>query len=135
MLTNLLDNAIKYSGTSKQILVKSTLTQDGLVETTVQDFGVGVPEGVMPHLFTKYYRDFRQRSQVGGTGLGLYLCKTIVAAHGGNIWVRSKPGEGAIFGFTILPYAKLADELKNQDNSDITRSAHGWIKNHSLYRR
>lgn len=135
VLANLIDNAIKYSGTSKQILIKSYLAKDGLVETTVQDFGIGVTEAVMPHLFTKFYRDWRHRDQIGGTGLGLYLSKTIVSAHGGNIWVRSKEGEGAIFGFTVVPYTKLADELKNQDNSDIVHSAHGWIKNHSLYRR
>ena len=89
----------------------------------------------MPNLFTKFYRDHRNRSQIGGTGLGLYLSKAIISAHGGNIWVRSEQGKGSTFGFTILPYAQLAAELKNSDNKEIVRGAHGWIKNHSMYRR
>jgi signal transduction histidine kinase len=135
VINNLVDNAIKYSGTSKVIKLDSRLTQGGLVETTVQDFGVGVPTGIMPNLFTKFYRDHRNRAQIGGTGLGLYLCKAIVSAHGGNIWVRSTEGKGSVFGFTLQPYARLSAELKNGDNGEMVRAAHGWIKNHSLYRR
>lgn len=135
VVNNLVDNAIKYSGTSTKIVIKSALTQDGLIETTVQDFGVGVPASTMASLFNKFYRDHHNRSQVGGTGLGLYLSKAIITAHGGNIWVRSQEGKGSTFGFTILPYARLADTQKNGNNKDIVRGAHGWIKNHSLYRR
>lgn len=135
VINNLVDNAIKYSGESKTIKLASYLTKDGAVETTIQDFGVGIPSAVMPNLFTKFYRDHRNRAQIGGTGLGLYLSKAIVTAHGGNLWVRSKEGEGSTFGFTLLPYSQVADELKNTDNKEIIRSAHGWIKNHSLYRR
>jgi signal transduction histidine kinase len=135
VISNLIDNSIKYSGAGKSIVIKAGLTKDGQVETTVQDNGVGIPESVMPNLFNKFYRNYRNRAQIGGTGLGLYLCKTIITAHGGNIWVRSKEGEGTTFGFTLLPYAKLADEQKSGDNKDITTNAHGWIKNHSLYRR
>ncbi len=135
VLNNLLDNAIKYSGMSKDIIVKSALTKDGLVETTVQDQGVGIPESVMPNLFDKFYRSHRSRAQVGGTGLGLYLSKAIVTAHGGQIWVRSKEGQGTTFGFTLLPYSQVAEEIKSGDNKEIVRGAHGWIKNHSLYRR
>jgi two-component system sensor histidine kinase VicK len=134
VIANLLDNAIKYSGDSKKVVVSTRLGQDGHVETTVQDFGVGVPSSAIANLFDKFYRNHRNRSQIGGTGLGLYLSKAIVNAHGGQIWVKSKEGEGSVFGFTVIPYAKLADEHKN-GNNDITRSAHGWIKNHSLYRR
>ncbi|MGH7233911.1 MAG: ATP-binding protein [Candidatus Saccharimonadales bacterium] len=135
VINNLLDNAIKYSGDSKVIKVDAHLSKDGLVETTVQDFGLGINPSIMPNLFTKFYRDHRNRSQIGGTGLGLYLSKAIITAHGGNIWIRSTPGEGSVFGFTVQPYAMLAAEVKNSDNKEIVRGAHGWIKNHSLYRR
>lgn len=135
VINNLIDNAIKYSGNSKLIKIDAHLTQDGLVETTVQDFGLGISTSIVPNLFTKFYRDHRNRAQIGGTGLGLYLCKAIVTAHGGNIWVRSKEGEGSSFGFTLLPFANLTEELKLSGNKEIVRSAHGWIKNHSLYRR
>jgi signal transduction histidine kinase len=134
VINNLVDNAIKYSGDGKKIVVQSQL-KDGMVETTVRDEGVGIPASIVPNLFTKFYRNFRNRSQIGGTGLGLYLCKAIVGAHGGNIWVQSKVGQGTTIGFTLMPYDKLAEELKNSDNKEIVRGAHGWIKNHSLYRR
>jgi len=137
VVNNLIDNALKYSADSvnKKILVHSYLTSDGLIETTVQDFGVGIPESAVGNLFDKFYRDYRNRNQVGGTGMGLYLSKAIVTAHGGNIWVRSKEGQGSTFGFTLQPFSEVADELKKGDNADVTRTAHGWIKNHSLYRR
>lgn len=135
VLINLLDNAIKYSGKEKKIIVKSYINKEGAVETTVQDFGAGIPANLIPHLFEKFYRSHRSRSQVGGTGLGLYLAKAVVDAHGGRLWVESHEGQGSTFGFTVIPYAKLADEQKNGDNNDISRGAHGWIKNHSLYSR
>ncbi len=138
VVNNLLDNAIKYStGDQKEVIVHTYATNDGLVETTVQDFGPGIPETAIGNLFTKFYRDYHNREHVGGTGMGLFLSKAIVDAHGGNIWVRSREGQGqgTTFGFTLVPYSKLADEQKKGDNADITRTAHGWIKNHSLYRR
>lgn len=135
VISNLIDNAIKYSGSSKEVNIAAKLNSEGLIETTVQDFGVGIPEAAMSNLFDKYYRNYRNRAQIGGTGMGLYLAKAIVEAHSGHIWVRSKEGQGSTFGFTLQPYAQLAAERKTSDNTDIVRSAHGWIKNHSLYRR
>ncbi len=135
VINNLIDNAIKYSGTSKVIKIDAHMTQDGMIETTVQDTGLGISTNVMPNLFTKFYRDHNNRAQIGGTGLGLYLSNAIVSAHGGHLWVRSKVGEGSTFGFTLLPYARLADTVKASNNNEIVRGAHGWIKNHSLYRR
>ena len=135
VITNLIDNAIKYSGSSKEISISAYLNGEGMVETAVQDAGVGVPASVLPHLFTKFYRDHRNRAQIGGTGLGLYLCKAVVTAHGGNIWVKSKEGKGSTFSFTVVPYNELTEDARNGDNKDITLNHHGWIKNHSLYRR
>jgi len=135
VLSNLVDNAIKYSTGSQKIQVKSYLTKDGLIETVVQDWGVGIPESVLPNLFERFYRNHRTRVQIGGTGLGLYLSKAIVEAHGGNIWVRSKEGQGTMVGFSIQPYVMVAQKLKTSDNNGIVRQTHGWIKNHSLYRR
>lgn len=137
VLNNLVDNAIKYSGGSDRIQIHAYKTNEGNIETTVKDFGVGIPESAVPYIFDKFYRNHRNRAQIGGTGLGLYLAKTIVNAHSGNIWLRSHEGEGTTFGFTILPFAAVADSDKTSDNgnTDIVRSAHGWIKNHSMYRR
>lgn len=133
VLVNLIDNAIKYSPSGQTITIRSQLTPDGMIETTVEDKGQGIPASVVSGLFEKFYRSHRSRAQVGGTGLGLYLSKALVDAHGGKIWVRSQEGQGSTFGFTVQPYANLADEQKTGDNKDISRGAHGWIKNHSMY--
>ncbi|MEO5627827.1 MAG: ATP-binding protein [Candidatus Saccharimonadales bacterium] len=135
VLNNLLDNAIKYSGTSKTITITARLTTDGLVETVITDDGVGIPASVMPTLFEKFHRNHRNQAKIGGTGLGLYLSSSIVKAHNGNIWLKSKEGQGTSVGFTLVPYSQLAGKLKDSNNNGITRNAHGWIKNHSLYRR
>lgn len=134
VVNNLIDNAIKYSGHSKSIVIESHLNKEGMVETSITDRGDGMSPGIVQNLFTKFYRDHKNRAQIGGTGLGLYLCKSIVTAHGGNIWVRTREGEGSTFSFTLLPYAQLSTDQKSGEES-IVRSAHGWIKNHSLYRR
>ncbi|MCA9323852.1 hypothetical protein KC992_01995 [Candidatus Saccharibacteria bacterium] len=134
VINNLVDNAIKYSGDSDKIIISTTLNSDGMVETGVRDFGIGIPSAVMPDLFQKFYRSHKSRVQVGGTGLGLYLCKAVVGAHGGNIWVRSKEGEGSIFSFTLQPFDKVAHEQAAGEDG-IMRGAHGWIKNHSLNRQ
>ena len=135
VLTNLIDNAIKYSPPGAPVIIKAELNTEGQVETTVQDFGNGIPTALIDNLFEKFYRSHRSRDQVAGTGLGLYLSKAIIAAHGGHIWVRSREGFGSTFGFTVSPYDALADEQKTGNNEGIVRGAHGWIKNHSLYSR
>ncbi|MGH7238377.1 MAG: sensor histidine kinase, partial [Candidatus Saccharimonadales bacterium] len=132
VLSNLLDNAIKYSPNGGTVTIKARSTKDGEIETTVQDQGIGIPLSLMPNLFERFYRSHRSRGQIGGTGLGLYLSKAIVAAHGGHIWVRSREGRGTSFGFTLLPYDKLP---ATPDEASTTNTAEAWIKNHSLYRR
>lgn len=133
VLANLVDNAIKYSTDSHDVYITAKLGDQGVIETSVQDHGRGISETTLPHVFDKFYRDHRNRSQVGGTGLGLYLCRAVVTAHGGRIWVRSKVGQGSTFSFTVLPYATLAAEGKTGNTNGITRGVHGWIKNHSFY--
>lgn len=133
VISNLVDNAIKYSGNNGRIIISAHATADGSVETTVQDFGIGMPQNILKNLFTRFYRNHRSKYQVGGSGLGLFLCKAIVTAHGGTVWVKSTEGRGSTFGFTLLPYSAVAEA--NKGNSEITRHSHGWIKNHTLYRR
>lgn len=134
VVSNLIDNAIKYSGDGREIQIHAYQSTDGNVNISVKDFGVGMPETAMSSIFDKFYRDFRNKTSVGGTGMGLYLCKAIVSAHGGEVWVQSKEGQGSTFGFTLVPFSKLAADGDSRDNKDIVRTAHGWIKNHSLYR-
>lgn len=130
---NLVENAIKYSGQSARIIVSAKVGKDSLIHTEVQDFGAGIPASAMNGLFTRYYRSHRSKNAVAGSGIGLYLVKSIVTAHDGQVWVKSKEGEGSTFGFSLQRF----DSVKNSaDNNDgIERQASGWIKNHSLYRR
>ncbi len=135
VITNLVDNAIKYSHEKGQVTIGAT-HKENWVEVTVQDHGIGMPSSVVGSLFNRFYRSHRSKEQVGGTGLGLYICKTIVEAHGGSIWVRSVEGQGTTFGFTIPTYASVADKLQNGNNNTqgIVRRPEGWIKNHAMYR-
>jgi len=134
VLANLLDNAIKYSKGTDEIYVSALLNKQGLVETSVKDFGLGIDASILPHVFDKFYRNHRNRAQIGGTGLGLYVSRAIVDAHGGEISVNSKVNEGSTFTFTVLPFSQVQGAGKTLGNPDLTRNAHGWIKNHSLYR-
>jgi signal transduction histidine kinase len=133
VIANLIDNAIKYTHTDELITISSYQKED-MVETTVTDKGVGISQSVIGHIFDKFYRAHHSKNSVGGTGLGLYLCRSIIDAHGGEIWVKSTEGKGSTFGFTLPVYSSVADKIKNEDNKGIVRGAHGWIKNHSLYR-
>lgn len=133
VIANLIENAIKYTHTDEEIIIDSHL-KDGLVETTVIDKGVGIPSNVVAHVFDKFYRSHSSKNSVGGTGLGLFLSKAIIEAHSGQIWVKSKEKEGSTFGFTVQPFVNLAKELETNQSGEIVRGAHGWIKNHSLYR-
>jgi len=99
---NLLDNAIKFSD-GGSITVKSAVRDDEML-VQVTDQGIGIPEEAMPHLFERFFRA-KDNMARGGTGLGLYISKQIVEAHGGRIWAESKEGEGSTFSFT-LPFDK-----------------------------
>jgi signal transduction histidine kinase len=134
VLVNIIENAIKYTHTDAPITIKTYLKDANFVETTVEDHGIGIPDGLVGHVFDKFYRSHRSSKAVGGTGLGLYIAKTIVDAHGGQIWVKTREGQGTTFGFTIPTYESVAHEIQSSDNGAIERSAHGWIKNHTLYR-
>ncbi len=135
VIANLIDNAIKYSKGSKNIIISSQVGDNGLIETTIQDFGIGMPATVTANLFEKFYRNHRTRGKAAGTGLGLYLTKSIISAHGGQVWVNSKEGKGSTFGFSVVPYSQLSEEQRKGDGKGIIRQSHGWIKNHSMYRR
>ena len=136
VLSNLLDNAIKYSSEGGEIIIAATKTEAGGVSVSVQDFGVGIPSSSMDNLFERFYRSHHSRDKVSGTGLGLFLSKRIVEAHGGTIWVKSKSGEGSTFGFDLPSYEQIKQSDEDpEDQAKIVRSAHGWIKNHGKVRK
>lgn len=105
ILVNLVDNAIKYSLSDSEVVIDFKAQGDELV-TSVSDSGVGVPSGQIDKLFQKFGRVYNPMSvQAGGTGLGLYIVKNLVEAHGGRIWVTSREGKGSKFSFS-LPIAR-----------------------------
>jgi signal transduction histidine kinase len=95
--TNVIDNGIKYSGDSREVIVR-TAAENGDAVITVEDFGIGLDPDEMDRVFQRFYRggDALTRS-VKGTGLGLTLVKEIVEAHGGSVSARGEPGSGSLF--------------------------------------
>jgi signal transduction histidine kinase len=106
VLNNLVSNAIKYSPAGGEIRVGGW--SDGANATIyVADQGIGIPAEEQGKLFQRFYRvDSSLRRSTQGAGLGLFLCKSIVEAHGGRIWLRSEPGKGTTVFFTLPLEAK-----------------------------
>ena len=98
VLSNLLGNAIKFSpeGSSVTVGVESV---HGSALFTVKDAGPGIPPDLLPHVFDRYWQ--QKDGDRRGSGLGLYIAKGIVEAHGGRIWIESVPGEGTASHFTL----------------------------------
>jgi two-component system phosphate regulon sensor histidine kinase PhoR len=107
VFVNLLDNAIKYSPDGGGVVVKLE-AQARSVRVAVADEGLGIPPGERRRIFEKFYRlDPNMTRGIGGTGLGLYICRELVRRVDGRIWVESRPGAGSTF-FVELPVPKEA---------------------------
>jgi signal transduction histidine kinase len=101
MLSNLLDNAIKYSPEGGKIDVRAA-TENSQLVLKIADNGNGIPLAESGNIFDKFYRASNVPEGVPGTGLGLAIVKSIVENHAGRIWVDSNPGQGAVFS-VVLP--------------------------------
>lgn len=101
ILTNLLTNAAKYSSPDTDVLLRGR-SSDGDVVISVSDQGDGIPSDDLPHVFDRFYRGERV-PKTEGVGLGLYITKLLVEAHGGRIWVESEVGKGSTFSFVLAP--------------------------------
>ena len=101
VMINLVDNAIKFTPEGGQVLVLAKRrTSDVVVQ--VIDSGIGIPKEAQKSLFSKFYQvDGSATRETGGTGLGLYIVRRIVEAHGGRIWVESEVGKGSVFSFSL----------------------------------
>jgi PAS domain S-box-containing protein len=135
VIVNLVSNAIAHTSPKNGSIVITVRRHRDEIETEVQDNGMGIPEEAIPHLFTKFFRVNEMKSTTHGTGLGLYICKSIVEAHGGHIWVDSELGKGAAFTFRLPlhPVAHDDGHVHNRSQLTDTRGAHGWIKNHPVH--
>ena len=114
VVANLLRNAMKFTKDGGVIEISSAKTANQTVVVQVKDSGIGIDSDILPRLFTK----FTSGSQ-NGTGLGLYLSKAIIEAHGGKIWAENNPeGRGATFYFSLpliltVPNRNIVSEDKN----------------------
>ncbi len=122
VLQNLIDNAIKYTPEGS---IQVRLTGDvHTVQIQVQDTGGGIPAEDIPHLFQKFYRvDSSATRTIGGTGLGLYICRKIVELYSGRIWVESQLGKGSTF-FINLPRltTEQALDIQKRQSSIVSPS-------------
>jgi PAS domain S-box-containing protein len=100
IFTNLLTNAAKYSPDGSEIGV-AIARADGEARISVEDRGAGIPADALPRLFDRFYRASDTAGTVQGLGLGLYITRRIVEAHGGRIAVASEPGQGSTFTVTL----------------------------------
>jgi signal transduction histidine kinase len=98
VLSNLLSNAIKFSSVKGEIIVQATTLGHDL-QVAVRDDGPGIPERDLDRVFEGFCQ--LQDSDARGLGLGLYISRAIIQAHGGKIWATSRPGAGSTFYFTV----------------------------------
>jgi signal transduction histidine kinase len=110
VITNLYDNAVKYTPEGRISL--GITGNEQVVQFYVRDTGPGIPPEDVPHLFQKFYRvDNSATRTIGGTGLGLFICRKIIELYDGRIWVESTVGEGSTF-YLNLP--RLTTEKAHQ---------------------
>src|SRR5450756_1268688 len=101
ILMNLLTNALKYSGAETEVAVGFSREGNEVI-TSISDHGDGIAREELSRLFTKYGKPKGQRRRWDSLGLGLYITKGLVEAHGGRIWVESQVGQGSTFSFSVL---------------------------------
>lgn len=120
VMTNILTNALKYSKSPLPVLV-SAKEHSGWVTVSIADQGTGIAPEDLPHLFDRYYRASGAR-KTEGLGIGLFVTRALVEAHGGKIWVESEQGNGTVFHFT-LPSAGNDAALDAGEGSHSTQAS------------
>ncbi|WP_423146070.1 CHASE3 domain-containing protein [Rubrolithibacter danxiaensis] len=100
VLNNLISNAVKYSPTKTEIIIKVQELEQ-VAKVSVTDFGIGIPKEKIPYIFNRYFRVEESSQNYSGMGLGLYISKGIIEKHGGNMGVESTEGEKTTFWFTL----------------------------------
>ena len=102
-VTNLIDNAVKYSGSEVRVTVHTEHSKDHFVTIRVRDEGPGIPKSELKRVFRRFYRvPGPLGSRIKGTGLGLYIVRSVARRHGGRAWAESEgPGQGSTFALEL----------------------------------
>ena len=112
VIQNLLENAIRYTKSGGEILVSLRHLKKE-IEFSVRDTGIGIPKNQQARVFTKFFRAANViRMETEGSGLGLFITKNIIEAHGGKIWFESEEGKGTTFYFTLPVKEEFGEFLK-----------------------
>lgn len=109
IVRNLVANAVNYSPRGGPVVVSSRV-MPGFLEVRIRDEGIGLTPDQAARVFDKFYRADGSNTSIGGTGLGLTICKLLVELHSGHIWVESESGVGSTFAFTV-PLADLPGQV------------------------
>lgn len=118
VIMNFSDNALYYSHENTKIAVRLVLQKNDIV-FTVKDTGIGVPRAEQSQLFTKFYRASNARKQrPDGTGVGLFLAKKVIDAHGGHVVFESSEGKGSTFGFSLPLHELRVSDTNNLDDQN-----------------
>jgi signal transduction histidine kinase len=113
VLRNIISNAIKFTNNGT-ILVKTRIDKkSGNLIVTISDTGLGIPEEILPNIFGKFVTKGHESENQGGTGLGLFLCKGIINAHGGQITAHNNENGGATFEFSLPLILKKTESFAN----------------------
>ncbi len=125
VLSNIINNAIKYTPAGSSVTVAITSDQDG-VRLSVADTGPGIDAEHLPRLFDQFYRAHAEGDGPKGYGLGLFIARTMVELHGGRIWAESEMGRGSCFN-VVLPAARPDDDTARhrQAGADAARRERG----------
>jgi signal transduction histidine kinase len=115
IVTNLVENAAKYSAPGAPIAIRIEPSEGGAL-VSVEDEGPGIGQADLPRVFERFYQCDATRRKRSGLGLGLYITKGLVEAHGGRIWVESKPGDGSKFHFWLPAVERTNDDLSADQN-------------------
>lgn len=127
VMMNFIDNAIFYSPSGSRVDIQLFKDEGGII-FKVKDRGIGVPKAEQAKLFTKFFRAGNARQQrPDGTGIGIYMAKKVILAHGGTIIFETKEGEGSTFGFR-LPLENDPNQLGKQPDATASHTKHDSTK-------